>query len=236
MPESTILVVDDHADIRDALCAYLGQRGFRTRAARDTRQARRQLEDTAVDLVVLDIMMPGEDGLALCRDLRARDRVPVIFLTAVSDLASRIVGLEIGADDYVVKPFEPRELVARIRTVLRRRGEQDEPTPRRRVAFARWILDLDRRELIGADQVSVPLSAAEFRLLRIFLRRPRVVLSRDQLLDLISGSMAGHFERSIDSQVSRLRRKLEHDPREPQLIKTVWGGGYLLDCTTEEIA
>lgn len=225
-----ILIVDDHEGIREALSAYLAREGMRIRTARHAAEARRMIEQQAPDLLVLDVMMPGEDGFSLCRHLRSEGRIPIIFLTAVTELSQRVAGLELGADDYITKPFEPVELLARIRTVLRRTGEAGSPRKaRRRLAFDRWVFDLDGRELIDADGVSVPLSAAEFRLLSVFVQRPQVVLTRDQLLDLTQGRNAHSFDRSIDNQVSRLRKKLESDPREPRLIRTVWGGGYVFD-------
>lgn len=224
-----ILVVDDYRDIRDPLAAYLKKHGFRVTTAADTSAARDVLLKNAIDLIVLDIMMPGEDGLALCREVRANLGTPVIFLSAMVEMADRIAGLEIGADDYVVKPFEPRELVARIKTVLRRTNMLPPKLAIescKRVAFHSLIFDLERRELQGADGVSVPLSTAEFRLLEAFVLRPHVVLTRDQLLDLTSGRSPQIFDRSIDNQVSRLRKKIEVDPRKPNLIKTVRGDGY----------
>jgi len=224
-----LLVVDDHREIRDALHDYLTRNGYRVTAAADAGAARQTLAVTPFDLVVLDIMMPGEDGLALCRWIRDRVGVPVIFLTAMAEPTDRIVGLEIGADDYLVKPFEPRELLARIRAVLRRvhtlppRGRLEA----KRLHFERWTLDLAQREMSGPDG-SVALSAAEFELLCAFLRYPDTVLSRDQLLELVHGSEARAFDRRIDIQVSRLRRKIETDPANPRIIKTHWGGGYAL--------
>lgn len=233
-----ILVVDDQRDIREPLARYLQKAGMRAGTAANAAEAREALKRSAVDLVVLDVMMPGEDGLSLCRSLRETAGIPVILLTAMADDADRIVGLEIGADDYVVKPFNPRELLARIKAVLRRAASL--PRPRdfvatRRLAFDRWIFDVDRREVTGADGVAVPLSTAEFRLLAAFVQRPRMVLSRDQLLDLTSGRDAQAFDRSIDNQVSRLRRKLEADARNPSLIKTVWGGGYVFSADVTEV-
>jgi two-component system OmpR family response regulator len=235
MPSDTphILVVDDHRDIRETLSRFLEKHGMRITAAEDAAMARRRLRAAAVDLIVLDVMMPGEDGLSLFRHIRETMDTPVIFLTAIGEPMDRIVGLEMGADDYVTKPFEPRELLARIRAVLRRshslpvgggkrRGEET------RLAFDRWALDLARRELTGEDGVVVSLSTAEFSLLEAFVRHPNMVLSREQLLDLTKGREADVFDRSIDNQVSRLRRKIEPDSRNPTLIKTVWGGGYCL--------
>ncbi len=226
-----ILVVDDHRDIRDPLAKYLRKNGFRVSAAEDGAATRRVLKAAAIDLVVLDVMMPGEDGLSLCRHLRETTSIPVILLTALADETDRIVGLEIGADDYLTKPFNPRELLARIRAVLRRAQggmAAREPALDRRLKFDRWILDVGRREIVGNDGVAAPLSSAEFRLLHALLRRPGMVLSRDQLLDLTQGRAAGVFDRSIDNMVSRLRKKIEADPKAPVIIQTVWGGGYKL--------
>ena len=223
-----ILVVDDHRDIRDLLARFLTKHGLRASVADSAAAARKSLQAADVDLVVLDIMMPGEDGLSLTRSLRETKDIPVILLTAMGEETDRIVGLEVGADDYVSKPFNPRELLARIKAVLRR--AQTLPRPREtthgRLSFDRWILDLGRRELIDERQVAVALSSGEFRLLAALLERPGMVLSRDQLLDLTSGRAPQVFDRSIDNQVSRLRKKIERDPRTPQLIKTAWGDGY----------
>jgi len=224
-----ILIVDDHRDIRDALSRYLVRHGYRASVAESAAAARRVLETSAIDLVVLDIMMPGEDGLTLCRDLRASGDLPVIMLTAMVEDTDRVVGLEVGADDYVTKPFNPRELLARIKAVLRRAHSLPPARERLeagRLRFDRWTLDVGRRELIGEDGIGVPLSTGEFLLLGVFLRRPGMVLTRDQLLDLTRGRDAAPFDRSIDNQVSRLRRKLERDPKRPELIRTHWGGGY----------
>jgi len=224
-----IVVVDDHRDIRDLVGKYLSQHGYRISVAESAAALRRVLERSAPDLIVLDVMMPGEDGLSVCRQLRGTTQLPIIFLTAMTDETDRIVGLELGADDYVTKPFNPRELLARIKAVLRRvnslppqRGELKSKA----VRFDRWVLDAGRRELLGSDGVAVPLSTAEFRLLTAFLDHAGLVLSRDQLLDLTVGRAADSFDRSIDNQVSRLRKKIEADPRNPMLIKTHWGGGY----------
>jgi len=235
-PSPHVLVVDDHRDIREPLAKYLAKNGMRASVADGGREMRKALATSAVDLVVLDVMMPGEDGLSLCRHLRQSTDIPVILLTAMAEDTDRVVGLEIGADDYVTKPFNPRELLARIRAVLRRAHAV--PRPRdavesKRIRFDRWALDVDRREIIGEDQVAVPLSTAEFRLLVAFLRRPGIVLTREQLLDLTSGRAAQVFDRSIDNQVSRLRRKIEVDPKNPVLIKTVWGGGYMFGADVE---
>lgn len=236
-PTPHILVVDDHRDIRDLLGKYLAKNGLRVSLAENAATARRVMKAAAIDLVVLDIMMPGEDGLALCRDLRATSSVPVILVTAMTEEMDRVVGLEIGADDYVTKPFNPRELLARIKAVLRRSNtvpQARDRLPGGRLRFGRWRLDSERRELIDEDGLAVALSTAEFNLLSAFLKRPGVVLSREQLLDLTSGRAAQVFDRSIDNQVSRLRKKIEADPKQPHLIKTVWGGGYLFAATVGE--
>ncbi len=232
-----ILVVDDHRDIREPLAAYLEKNGYRTSQAADAAAARKLMESAAVDLVVLDIMMPGEDGLSLCRHLRERALAPVILLTARTEETDRIVGLEIGADDYVTKPFSPRELLARIKNVLRRVHSlppQRQPVDAASIRFEGWSLDQARRQIIDTAGIAVPLSAAEFALLDAFIRHPRMVLSRDQLLDLTQGREASVFDRSIDNQVSRLRKKIEIDSKSPELIKTVRGGGYMFTSKVEK--
>jgi two-component system OmpR family response regulator len=230
-PTPHILIVDDSVDIREPLAKYLAKKGLRVSTADGGQEMRRVMKTSAIDLVVLDIMMPGEDGLSLCRIIRETTGLPVILLTAMVEETDRVVGLEIGADDYVTKPFSPRELLARIKAVLRRSRGLPKPAAmqeRSRLRFDRWMLDTLRRELVGGDGVAVPLSTTDFRLLTVFLERPRMVLSRDQLLDLTSGRSLEPFERSIDNQVSRLRKKIEADPKNPAIIKTVWGGGYML--------
>lgn len=232
-----ILVVDDQRDIREPLGRYLEKQGLRVSLAAGAAEAREFLRRSAVDLVILDVMMPGEDGLSLCRHLRESLNIPIIMLTAMADDADRIVGLEIGADDYVVKPFNPRELLARIKAVLRRATtlpRAKEASEEKKVAFDRWVFDLARREIVGADNVAVPLSTAEFRLLSVLVQRPRMVLTRDQLVDLTSGRDAQPFDRSIDNQVSRLRKKLEADPKNPTIVKTVWGGGYVFTADVSD--
>lgn len=226
-----ILVVDDHREIRDLLARFMSRHGFRVTTAADGREMRKFLKQSAIDLVVLDLMLPGEDGLTLCRDLRAHSDLPVVMLTAMGDETDRIIGLEMGADDYVAKPFNPRELLARIKAVLRR--VQALPSRERQksldiVRFAGWKLDLARRELLReGDDTAVPLSSGEFSLLKALVEHPGRVLSRDQLLDLARGREAVPFDRAIDTQVSRLRRKIELDPKNPEIIKTIWGGGYM---------
>ena len=226
-----ILVVDDHREIRDALAKYLEKNGMRVTVAANAAAMDVALRAGAFDLIVLDVMMPGEDGLSVCRRLRANGSIPILMLTALGDETDRIVGLELGADDYLPKPFNPRELLARVKAILRR-SERTEVMggyhAGRRLVFDRWTLDTDRRTLIRDDGPEVSLTTAEFRLLTVFLERPRFVLSREQLLDLTSGRAAQVFDRTIDNQISRLRRKIERDPSQPQLITTVWGGGYSL--------
>jgi len=233
-----ILVVDDDREIRDLVTRYLSKHGLRARAAADGREMRQALDDWSIDLIVLDLMLPGEDGLSLCRRLRVDSKIPVIMLTAMGEETDRIVGLEMGADDYVAKPFNPRELLARIRAVLRRSeggraGRSDGADRPNKCVFAGWRLDLDRRELISPQGVLVPLSAGEYDLLAAFVTRPQRVLSRDQLLDLARGREAQPFDRAIDVQVSRLRRKIEADPGNPVFIKTVRSGGYMFTPPVE---
>ncbi|MGY3960817.1 response regulator [Aeromonas popoffii] len=233
-----ILVVDDHSEIRDLLKRFLEQHGLRVSCARDGKEMKRLLEEREFDLLVLDLMMPGEDGLTLCRELRAKSSLPIIMLTAMGEETDRIIGLEMGADDYLAKPFNPRELLARIKAVMRRSQVEPQPaaeTLTRDLRFARWLLDINRRELVDEDGVGLSLSTAEFDLLRVFLERPQRVLSRDQLLDLARGREAVAFDRAIDTLVSRLRRKLERDPKNPQLIKTIWGGGYLFAADVTQV-
>jgi two-component system OmpR family response regulator len=233
-----ILVVDDHKDIRDLLGRFLVKHGMRVTTASDALEARRHLKTGMIDLAVLDIMMPGEDGLSLCRFLSEEAVTPVIMLTAVSEDMDRIIGLEIGADDYITKPFNPRELLARIKSVLRRVQSMPpsrEPEQGVRLKFGRFIFLVDRRELVDDNGVVTPLSYGEFLLLSAFLQRPNIVLTRDQLLDITRGRAATLFDRSIDNQVSRLRRKIEIDPKDPKFIQTIWGGGYKFVGSVEQI-
>ncbi|MFQ1608974.1 response regulator [Aeromonas veronii] len=233
-----ILVVDDHSEIRDLLKRFLEQHGLRVSCARDGKEMKRLLEEREFDLLVLDLMMPGEDGLTLCRELRVKSNLPIIMLTAMGEETDRIIGLEMGADDYLAKPFNPRELLARIKAVMRRTQADTQPTAEtltRDLRFDRWLLDVNRRELVDEDGVGLSLSTAEFDLLKVFLERPQRVLSRDQLLDLARGREAVAFDRAIDTLVSRLRRKLERDPKNPELIKTIWGGGYMFSADVTQV-
>ena len=232
-----ILVVDDAPDIREPLAKYLTKNGYRVSQTESAAKARQVIKNNAIDLLVLDIMMPGEDGLSLCRHVRESSQTPIILLTAMTEETDRIIGLEMGADDYVSKPFNPRELLARIKAVLRRfHSLPPEPhiTEHDQIKFDHWTLDTKRRELIDENGVTIPLSTGEFNLLNVFLSRPDRVLSRDQLLDLTQSRNAEAFDRSIDNQVSRLRKKIEIDVKSPQFIKTVWGGGYRFQASIDQ--
>jgi two-component system, OmpR family, response regulator len=231
-----ILVVEDARDIREPLARYLRENGYRATTACDASAARKVLKTAGIDLVVLDIMMPGEDGLSLCRAIRETSQTPVILLTARGDEVDRIIGLEMGADDYMPKPFSPRELVARISAVMRRTKAlppRQKPPTAAHIRFGDWTLDTGQRELIDADGVAIALSSGEFRLLTVLIERPKIALSRNQLLDLTKGREADLFDRSIDNHVSRLRKKIEPDPKNPRYIKTVWGGGYIFAVDPE---
>ena len=228
---STILIVDDDRDIRSLLADYLEANGYRAHSAADGNAMWKQLEEARPDLIVLDLNLPGDDGLSLCRKLRATSSLPVIMLTARNEPLDRILGLEMGADDYLPKPFEPRELLARIRSVLRRSHAMPSNAGSDKVQqmrFSNWTLDLTARHLVNPDGIVIMLSGAEFRLLKVFLEHPNRVLNRDQLLNLTQGRDADPFDRSIDIQISRLRQKLGEDARVPQIIKTVRNGGYVL--------
>jgi len=234
-----ILIVDDDPEIRRLLVDYLARNGFEAIAARDGREMGQALTRHAVDLVVLDLMLPDTDGLTLCRDLRAKSNLPVLMLTARGEETDRIVGIEMGADDYLVKPFNPRELLARIKSILRRTRALPpnmRPESARCLAFAGWCLDTAARLLSAPDGVATPLSGGEYRLLRILLDHPNRVLNRDQLTAMIHGHEAEAYDRAIDVQVSRLRQRLRDDSREPVLIKTVRGEGYVLAATVERRA
>jgi two-component system, OmpR family, response regulator len=226
-----ILIVDDDAEIRTLLREFLEKHDSRVSAAANGREMRVATAASFPDLIVLDLMLPGDDGLDLCRELRSRSSVPIIMLTARGDETDRVVGLELGADDYVAKPFSARELVARIKTVLRRARALPENLQQDEVAsyrFAGWTLDLATRNLVSPAGVVVALSGTEFRLLRVFLDHPNRVLTRDQLIDLMLSRDAGPFDRAVDVQVSRLRHRLGDDAREPAILKTVRGHGYVL--------
>ncbi len=235
-PKPHVLIVDDDAEIRDLLSRFLSKHDFRVTTAKDGRDMRQAFSDWSFDLLVLDLMMPGEDGLALCRQVRAESAIPIIMLTAMGEDVDRIIGLEVGADDYMAKPFNPRELAARIKAVLRRSSstatqETADGRPEK-MMFAGFVLDpLTRTLQRGSD--SITLTAGEYDLLIAFVDHPRRVLNRDQLLDMARGRAAIPFDRSIDVQVGRLRRKIEPDPKNPVLIKTVRGGGYMFTPEVE---
>ena len=234
--QDCILIVDDDPEIRRLLVDYMARNGLAALAARDGREMWQSLERNSVDLIVLDLMLPDSDGLTLCRDLRARSTLPVLMLTARGEETDRIIGIEMGADDYLVKPFNPRELLARIKSILRRTRALPpnlHPEAARYLCFAGWSLDTAARLLTSPDGVATPLSGGEFRLLRILLEHPNRVLNRDQLTELTQGREAEAYDRAIDVQVSRLRQRLRDDSREPRLIKTVRGEGYVLACTVE---
>ena len=229
---SKILVVEDNDEMRELVLRLLKSEGYRVASARDGREMERALRDEKIGLVLLDVMLPDRDGLQLCRDLRSHSSIPVIILSAKGDEIDRVVGLKMGADDYLGKPFSSPELLARIESVLRRtsgtslenaNGNEAGDT----YAFDRWELVVRTRELVSHEQVVVSLSTGEFDLLLEMVKRPNRVLSRDQLIDLARSRDAIPFDRSIDTQISRLRRKLERDPKNPEIIKTVWGAGYI---------
>ncbi len=226
----SLLIVEDERSIREPLVKYFTNNQFRVKAVASAAEARSLLANHAFDLVIADIMMPGEDGLSLCRHIRSTSNLPVILLTARAEELDRILGLEVGADDYVTKPFSPRELLARVKAVIRRTNSlpprQTPASDTPSYTFGKWTLKTGERELVDADGVNVPLSSGEYSLLLTLVERPRLVLTRDQLLDLTQGREASLFDRSIDNQISRLRRKIEDDPKTPKYIKTVWGGGY----------
>lgn len=237
-----ILVVDDDVEICQLLSQYLNKNGYKTSIAHEGRAMWQTLDTTHIDLIVLDLMLPGDDGLTLCRNLRAQSNIPVIMLTALGEETDRIIGLEMGADDYLPKPFSARELLARIKGVLRRTrtlppssrlNKQQAPAKWR---FGPWLLDSSQRHLIDANGVMTALSSTEYRLLLVFLNHPEHVLSRDQLMDLTQGRDANPLDRIIDVQVSRLRARLQDDPKEPTLIKTVRNEGYVLAVPVELVS
>jgi len=238
-----ILVVDDDPLIRSLLSRYLAGEGFRVSEAIDGAGVRAALSRDSVHAVLLDLVMPGEDGLSLARQIRQRSNVPILMLTGKGELIDRVVGLESGADDYITKPFELRELLARIRAVLRRTSQQplSEPpsspaAPDEILSFDGWSLDLIRRELRDASGGAVALTAGEFELLRVFASNPNRVLSRDRLIELVKGRDWASFDRAIDTQVGRLRKKIEADPANPTLVKTVRGGGYIFAASVTRAA
>jgi DNA-binding response OmpR family regulator len=230
-----ILVVEDDREISGLVCALLSREGFSARVAENGAEMNRLLAESPADLILLDLMLPGEDGLSICRRLRADSNIPIIMVTAKSDDIDRIIGLEVGADDYVAKPFNPRELAARIRAVLRRTASAATPTAKssRRVRFDEFVFDIDAHRLHrGTDEI--PLSTGDYDLLSVFVERPMRILTRDQLMDLTKGRSWEAFDRSIDVALSRLRRKIEADPSKPVLIKTVRNAGYMFATTVRK--
>ena len=235
MDEIRALIVDDDPEIGDLLCGYLAGFGVQAEAVGDGAGMRAAMANREFHVVILDLMLPTEGGLSLCRELREAGSIPIIMLTARGETADRVLGLGLGADDYMVKPFEPRELVARIQTVLRRTQSAGGggAATREIVSFEGWSLNRIARQLITPQKLVVPLSNAEFRLLFAFIEHPRRVLSRDYLIDVARGRSADVFDRSIDLLVSRLRQKLNDDPKSPMLIRTVRGEGYMFDASVQ---
>ena len=226
-----ILLVDDESSMREPLADYLIRQGYKVQQASDASIARSLLNAYDFDIILLDIMMPGEDGLSLCRFVTDKTDIPVIFISAKTEETERIIGLELGADDYITKPFSPRELVARIKVVLRRAekgGQKQVATSGGVYQFSGWTLKCDKRSLVDAEGVNISLSTGEYQMLLALVSRAGKVLNRDQLLDITQGREAHAFDRAVDNQISRLRRKIETDPKNPEIIKTVWGGGYVL--------
>ncbi len=231
--QAHILVVDDEPDLREMVEEYLKKQGFSVLMAQNGAVMRQLIAEQAIDLVLLDVRMPGEDGLSLARFLREHYSVGIIMLTAMGEVIDRVVGLEMGADDYISKPFDPRELLARVKSVLRRldsRPKTDEASSDQfstGVRFSDYVLNLESNQLFGSDGVEIPITSMEFDLLKAFITHPNRVLSRDQLLDLAHNRNWDPFDRSIDVRITRIRRKIEQDPTKPQIIKTVWGKGYI---------
>lgn len=226
----SVLIVDDDEQIRQLLREYLAGFGMSVTGVTDGVAMEEALAKNSFDLVILDLMLPGEDGLSLCRSLRVKSDIPILMLTARGEAMDRVVGLEVGADDYIVKPFEPRELVARIQSILRRsRAGRGQLMEKKEAEFMGWRLDLILRQLVSPEQIVIPLSNAEFRLLAVLVEHPNRVLTREFLLDEARGRGMELFDRSIDILISRVRQKLNDDPRTPSLIKTVRGEGYLFD-------
>ena len=237
---SHILVVDDDQRVRDMLCRYLEQEGFCVTGAEDGEAMRQLLSDKQVDLILLDLVMPGQDGLSLSREIRAESDIPIIILTGKGAPIDRVVGLEVGADDYITKPFHLREVLARVRSVLRRtasnqnvQSQTDSDDAGEQIRFAGWQIDLAQRELRDPGGAPVSLTTGEFNLLSALAQRPNRPLDRDQIMDLVKGQDWQPYDRSIDTQIGRLRKKLEADPKNPQLIKTVRGVGYIFTPKVE---
>lgn len=238
MEAEHILVVDDNRDIREDLRSYLTEHGYRVTVGESAAAARRIIHTGEPDLVLLDVMLPGEDGISLCRSITQLRSIPIVLLSGRADEVDRIVGLEVGADDYVAKPFNPRELLARIRSIMRRTKGQNggwATEKSRFYEFDRWTFDIAKRNLTRDDGVVVPLSSGEYQMLTIFLNRPQIVLSRERIVELSHAEGAEVFDRSVDSQVSRFRKKIERDPKRPDIIQTVWGGGYVFAAEVKRL-
>lgn len=232
---STVLIVDDAPDIRDALCQYFESQGLEAHSAVDATDARKQIVTAPIDIVILDIMMPGEDGLSLCRWMAENTETPVILLTAMATDIDRIIGLEVGADDYVVKPFNPRELLARIRAVLRRLPDQQQSADNRIRSFDKWTHDPTQALLTYECGKTIKLTSAESRLLSVFLKKPNTVLKRGYLIDKVLGREEKAYDRAIDNTIARLRKKLEKEPANPELLVTEWGKGYKLSAIVRSL-
>lgn len=239
--KTTLLIVDDDIEIRELLDKFLSQYDFEVLTAHDGQQMYQQLEQNDVDLIILDMMLPGDDGFALCRQLQHDDvQIPILMLSAVGDETDRIVGLEVGADDYLAKPFNPRELLARTKAILRRShyayvNSDESDTKAKKLQFNDWVLNVNSQQLISPHQLEISLSSGEYTLLLAFLNNPHQILSRDQLVEFTHTGEAGPLDRGIDMQVSRLRQKIEDNPKKPKYIKTIRGGGYLFNCDVQQL-
>ncbi|AUH50384.1 DNA-binding response regulator [Chromobacterium sp. ATCC 53434] len=227
---SRLLIVDDDPDLRELLSDYLSRQGMTVVAVGDGEAMNRILAEQSFDILILDLMLPGTDGLTLCRDLRSRSGIPILMLTARGDELDRIIGLEMGADDYLPKPFNPRELLARVRSILRRVEERRDGSALRALQFSDWRLELGAQHLVDREGVVTPLSGGEFKLMQALAENSQRVMSRDQLMEAMNGKEAGPFDRTVDVMIGRLRRRLGDDAREPLLIKTIRSGGYMLAC------
>lgn len=238
MSHPTLLIVDDDQAIRELLGDFFTPYGYQVLLAQEGEQMFALLKQHAVDLIILDLMLPGDDGLTLCQRLRRDTSIPVIMLTAIGTETDKIIGLEMGADDYIAKPFNPRELLARVKAVLRRSGAKEEKQSPQEAfptyGFEGWILDTSKRKLLSPESLEVTITGGEYELLLAFMKEPLTVLSRDHLLEATKNRPAGPFDRSIDVQISRLRQKIEVDPKHPEIIKTVRGGGYLFTATVTQ--
>ncbi|MFT6093671.1 MAG: two-component system OmpR family response regulator [Pseudohongiellaceae bacterium] len=231
-----ILIVDDESEVTDAISSYLHSEGFTVSTASDESSALASIAMRRPSLILLDIVLNNDDGFAVCRRIRAEMDVPIVFLSGKSDDTEKIIGLEVGADDYLVKPFNPRELLARIKAVLRRyKHSEYSIAPVKDVSVGPWKIDVANQSLVGVNGEKKPLSTGEYRLLQVFINNPDQVLSRDQLLDLMHGRKSIPFDRSIDNYISRIRKKIEVDPNNPKILKTHWGSGYIFNSEKTEV-